>query len=81
MRETNDGFKIARQDLKLRGPGEILGTRQKGSMEFRFSNPEQDAELFKQAKTMASDLMKENPEVCEKIIQRWQRQAGELAKV
>ena len=56
MRETNDGFKIARQDLKLRGPGEILGTRQKGSMEFRFSNPEQDAELFKQAKTMAAEL-------------------------
>ena len=81
MRETNDGFKIARQDLKLRGPGEILGTRQKGSMEFRFSNPEQDAVLFQQAKLMAADLMAQNPEVCEKIIQRWQRQAQELAKV
>ncbi|TDR22775.1 ATP-dependent DNA helicase RecG [Marinicella litoralis] len=81
MRETNDGFKIARQDLKLRGPGEILGTRQKGSMEFRFSNPEQDAVLFKQAKSMAADLLQSNPDVCEKIIQRWQRQAQELAKV
>lgn len=81
MRETNDGFKIAEQDLRLRGPGEILGTRQKGSMEFRFSNPEQDAELFKQAKSMAADLMSENPAVCEQIIQRWQRQAQELAKV
>ncbi len=81
MRETNDGFKIARQDLKLRGPGEILGTRQKGSMEFRFSDPENDAELFKQAKTMAADLISQNPEVCEQIILRWQRQAQELAKV
>ncbi len=81
MRETNDGFKIAQQDLKLRGPGEVLGTRQKGSMEFRFSNPEQDAELFKQAKVMAADLMQHNPEICEQIIQRWQRQAQELAKV
>ncbi len=81
MRETNDGFKIAQQDLKLRGPGEILGTRQKGSMEFRFSNPEQDAELFKQAKAMAVNLMRQNPAVCELIIQRWQRQAQELAKV
>jgi ATP-dependent DNA helicase RecG len=81
MRETNDGFKIAQQDLKLRGPGEILGTRQKGSMEFRFSNPEQDAELFKQAKSMAKDLLKDKPETCEKIIQRWQKQAKELAKV
>ncbi len=81
MRSTNDGFEIARQDLKLRGPGEILGTRQKGSMEFRFSNPEQDAALFKQAKTMAAELMAKDPDVCEKIIQRWQRQAQELAKV
>ena len=81
MRETNDGFKIAEQDLRLRGPGEILGTRQKGSMEFRFSNPEQDAELFKQAKSMAADLMAQNPAVCEQIVQRWQRQAQELAKV
>ncbi|MFC3195379.1 ATP-dependent DNA helicase RecG [Marinicella sediminis] len=81
MRSTNDGFEIARQDLKLRGPGEILGTRQKGSMEFRFSNPEQDAQLFQQAKILAADLMKDNPEVCERIIQRWQHQAGELAKV
>ncbi|MGJ8664039.1 MAG: ATP-dependent DNA helicase RecG, partial [Marinicella sp.] len=81
MRETNDGFKIARQDLKLRGPGEILGTRQKGSMEFRFSDPEQDAELFKQAKAMAADLMARDPGICEQIIQRWQRQAQELAKV
>jgi ATP-dependent DNA helicase RecG len=81
MRETNDGFKIAEQDLRLRGPGEILGTRQKGSMEFRFSNPEQDAELFKQARSMAADLMVQSPAVCEQIIQRWQRQAQELAKV
>lgn len=81
MRETNDGFKIAQQDLKLRGPGEILGTRQKGSMEFRFSDPEQDAQLFQQAKVMAADLLKHNPETCEKIIQRWQKQARVLAKV
>lgn len=81
MRETNDGFKIAQQDLKLRGPGEILGTRQKGSMEFRFSNPEQDAELFKQAKVMAADLMESSPKICDQIIDRWQKQAKTLAKV
>jgi ATP-dependent DNA helicase RecG len=81
MRSTNDGFEIARQDLKLRGPGEILGTRQKGSMEFRFSNPEQDARLFKQAKQLAAGLIEERPEVCDQVISRWQRQAGELAKV
>lgn len=81
MRSTNDGFEIARQDLKLRGPGEILGTRQKGSMEFRFSNPEQDAQLFQQAKELAAGLMKDDPKACDLIINRWQRHAGELAKV
>ncbi|WP_223787520.1 ATP-dependent DNA helicase RecG [Marinicella meishanensis] len=81
MRETNDGFQIAQQDLKLRGPGEILGTRQKGSMEFRFSNPEQDAALFQQAKGMAADLLACNPQACEQLIQRWQKQAQLLAKV
>ncbi|RIX32630.1 ATP-dependent DNA helicase RecG [Sphingomonas edaphi] len=45
MRETNDGFRIAEEDLKLRGPGEILGTRQSGEQAFRVASPEDVAEL------------------------------------
>jgi ATP-dependent DNA helicase RecG len=45
MRETNDGFRIAEEDLKLRGPGEILGTRQSGEQNFRVASPEDVAEL------------------------------------
>ena len=45
MRETNDGFRIAEEDLKLRGPGEILGTRQSGEQAFRVATPEDAAEL------------------------------------
>ena len=45
MRETNDGFRIAEEDLRLRGAGEILGTRQSGEAEFRVATPEQAAEL------------------------------------
>src|SRR4030095_11459270 len=45
MRETNDGFRIAEEDLRLRGPGEILGTRQSGEQEFRVASPEDVAEL------------------------------------
>jgi ATP-dependent DNA helicase RecG len=45
MRETSDGFRIAEEDLKLRGPGEILGTRQSGEAGFRIATPEQVAEL------------------------------------
>ena len=45
MRETNDGFRIAEEDLRLRGPGEILGTRQSGEAQFRVATPEDTAEL------------------------------------
>src|SRR5947208_2914235 len=45
MRETNDGFRIAEEDLRLRGPGEILGTRQSGEVAFRVATPELVAEL------------------------------------
>ena len=45
MRETNDGFRIAEEDLRLRGPGEILGTRQSGDQNFRVASPEDVAEL------------------------------------
>ena len=45
MRETNDGFRIAEEDLKLRGPGEILGTRQSGEQNFRVASPDDVAEL------------------------------------
>jgi ATP-dependent DNA helicase RecG len=45
MRETNDGFRIAEEDLRLRGPGEILGTRQSGEVAFRVASAEDVAEL------------------------------------
>jgi len=45
MRETNDGFRIAEEDLKLRGPGELLGTRQSGDQLFKVATPEDVAEL------------------------------------
>lgn len=81
MRDTNDGFEIAKTDLKLRGPGEILGTRQKGAMEFRLVNLETDKDLFKQAKALAEAMQKTHPENCQELIHRWQRQAETLSKV
>ncbi|KAA3641533.1 MAG: ATP-dependent DNA helicase RecG [Proteobacteria bacterium] len=81
MRDTNDGFEIAKIDLKLRGPGEILGTRQKGAMQFRLVNLETDKDLFLQAKNLAQSMQKSHPKQCRALIHRWQRQAATLAKV
>jgi ATP-dependent DNA helicase RecG len=49
LRDTNDGFRIAEEDLRLRGAGEILGTRQSGEAAFRLATPEQTAELIESA--------------------------------
>ena len=57
MRETNDGFRIAEEDLRLRGPGEILGTRQSGEAGFRLATPEQVAELAPLAQADAQLLL------------------------
>jgi ATP-dependent DNA helicase RecG len=57
MRETNDGFRIAEEDLRLRGPGEILGTRQSGEAGFRLASPEQVAELAPLAQSDAQLLL------------------------
>ncbi len=57
MRETNDGFRIAEEDLRLRGPGEILGTRQSGEAGFRLATPEQVAELAPIAQSDAQLLL------------------------
>jgi ATP-dependent DNA helicase RecG len=57
MRETNDGFRIAEEDLKLRGPGEILGTRQSGDQAFRLANQEDVADLAPLAQADAQLLL------------------------
>ncbi len=81
MRNSNDGFEIARQDLKLRGPGEILGTRQKGALAFRLADPENDAHLFDLAKRLAARMLKSHPELCPSLTDRWHKKGQELAKV
>ena len=53
LEETNDGFKIAEADLKLRGPGELLGKEQSGAMRLRFGNLAEDLNLIRQARELA----------------------------
>ena len=81
MRETSDGFVIAEEDLKLRGPGELLGTRQTGLMSFRVARlPEHEA-LLESVQELAEQLAEKAPERVEKLIDRWAGDRTEFARV
>ena len=57
LEDTTDGFKIAEADLKLRGPGELLGQQQSGSMHLRFGDLTEDLALIRQARDLAARLL------------------------
>ncbi len=71
MRETNDGFVIAEKDLQLRGPGELLGTRQTGIAAFRIADLARDAALLPTVQRIGEALMSTSPELAERVTQRW----------
>jgi ATP-dependent DNA helicase RecG len=71
MRQSNDGFYIAEKDLEIRGPGEVLGTRQTGLMEFKLANLMRDAHLQPKIKIWAEKIRAESPELIEPLIKRW----------
>ena len=79
MRETNDGFVIAEKDLELRGPGELLGTRQTGLAAFRVADLARDADLLPQVRDMADQLLAQSPAVADRIIMRWVGSAARYA--
>ena len=80
MRETSDGFLIAEKDLQLRGPGEVLGTRQTGAVEFRIADLQRDGDLLPQVKEVAQQLLIECPAKVEPLIHRWLGQNEKYAK-
>ncbi len=71
LRETNDGFEIARRDLELRGPGELLGTRQTGLAQLRVADLIRDADLLPLVRAAAERLQREQPQACTGLIARW----------
>src|SRR5690554_2600 len=71
MREHSDGFVIAEEDLRLRGPGEVLGTRQTGDLQFKIADVVRDSDLLPQVQHGAQRLLREHPELCQNIIHRW----------
>ena len=71
LRQTSDGFRIAEKDLELRGPGEVLGTRQTGMLQFRVADLSRDQRLLEQIPPVADALLNENPVLAEKLVRRW----------
>ena len=79
MRRSSDGFVIAEKDLELRGPGELLGTRQTGLAAFRIADLARDARLLPQVAALAERLLSESPHIAEAVIARWVGSAARYA--
>ncbi len=81
LRESNDGFYIAEQDLAIRGPGEVLGTKQTGIADMKIADLLRDQGLIPQVQQLASLLMRSHPEYIRPLIERWLGDRADYAQV
>jgi len=81
MRETNDGFVIAEKDLQLRGPGEMLGTRQTGLLQFKVADLMRDADLLPAVREAAQTLLSQWPAHVDPLLERWLRHGQQYGQV
>ena len=81
LRATNDGFEVAQKDLELRGPGEVLGTRQTGIEQLRVADLLRDADLLPTVIGVSEQLLATQPQTVAPLIRRWIRGAAEYAQV
>jgi len=81
MQESNDGFVIAEADLNIRGPGELLGTRQTGLAAFRIALLPEHEPLLIEAQTIAADLYQSDPDRARALMQRWAGARADFARV
>ena len=81
LRDSNDGFEIARKDLELRGPGELLGTRQTGLAELRVADLIRDADLLPGVREVAEQLLRDNDGVVAPLRERWIGGAEEYGRI
>jgi ATP-dependent DNA helicase RecG len=81
LRATNDGFEVAQKDLQLRGPGEVLGTRQTGIEQLRVADLLRDADLLPIVIDVSEQLLATQPQAVAPLIRRWIRGAAEYGKV
>jgi ATP-dependent DNA helicase RecG len=81
LRETSDGFRIAEKDLELRGPGEVLGTRQTGMLQFRVADLARDRELLERIPRVAERLLARDSDLADRLVRRWIGDATRFAGV
>jgi ATP-dependent DNA helicase RecG len=81
LRQTTDGFEVAQKDLELRGPGEVLGTRQTGMLQLRVADLLRDADLAPAVQRLGRELVARSPEAIEPLIRRWVGDASQYGKV
>ncbi|MDQ2995022.1 MAG: ATP-dependent DNA helicase RecG [Pseudomonadota bacterium] len=81
LRETNDGFIIAQKDLELRGPGEVLGTRQTGLLQLKIADLMRDAHLLPQVRELAQAMLQHHPEKIAGLIYRWVKSEAQYIHV
>ena len=81
MRNTNDGFEVARRDLQLRGPGELLGTRQTGLAQMRVADLMRDADLLPRVQIAAETLLRKWPQNVAPLVRRWVGLAEQYGRV
>jgi ATP-dependent DNA helicase RecG len=80
MRETGDGFRIAEKDLQLRGPGEVLGTRQTGDFTFRMADLARDADLLPVVQHVGERMLSDHSRQAGQLIERWIGAASRYAQ-
>ena len=80
LRETSDGFAIAEQDLRLRGPGELLGTRQTGEVGFRVADIVRDAPLLPGVQRVGAAMLRGHPVLARRLTERWVGGAARFAE-
>jgi len=78
--ESTDGFRIAHEDLMLRGPGEVLGSRQSGAPLLRFADLATDEALLREARGVADELLERDPAAAARHVERWMSGRAELLK-
>ena len=81
LRETNDGFKVAEKDLELRGPGEVLGTKQTGLMQMRIADIVRDEHWFTEVKAAGQHIIKHHPRSVKPLVRRWLGKADRFVNV